>query len=457
MNRPPSVPPAPTAGDLAGGGPGSGAGDERCPYTGAAAAPAPPGRHAARRPAVPALYGPRFHADPHAVYRDLRAMGPIAPVELSPGLNAMITTTYEAALHLLRHTPGTFRKDPQYWVALREGRVPEDSPALPMIMPRDNALWKDGLEHTRLRGAITASLARVDTHGLPALVEAIADALIDSFAADGTADLVAQYAAPLPMQVLLHMFGCPEDLGFTIVDAIARLFDTVSDAARANAELEAACLELARLKRAEPGDDVTSWMIAQPQRLTDAEMIQQILLVVGAGTTPSTNLIANTLHRLITDDEYAGDAYTGSRPITGVVERVLWEDPPVANYCPLYATTAIPYGGITIPPGVPVLVSFAMANTDPALDGMRREDNRGHLAFSGGIRACPAQGLARLITQTAVTRLLDRLPDAEPVDPDAPASRRPPTFHSGLTTLPVAFTPPRATPSPSHDPGSTLE
>ncbi|WP_055522473.1 hypothetical protein [Streptomyces graminilatus] len=57
----------------------------------------------------------------------------------------------------------------------------------------------------------------------------------------------------------------------------------------------AACLELAHLKRRQPGADVTSWLLAHPARLTDAEMIQQILLVIGAGTEPSTNLLSNAL------------------------------------------------------------------------------------------------------------------------------------------------------------------
>ena len=387
------------------------------------------------------IHGPAFSADPHATYRMLRARAPIMPVEISAGLYGYLTVTYRSALHLLRNTPARFVKDPSRWEALKRGQVPHDSPALMMMQPRDNALWADGAEHARLRHAITSSLARVDTHALANDVARIADQLIDTFAATGSCDLVAQYADPLPMLTMIDMFGCPPSLGRRIVVAVTRLFDTDSDAVQANAELEAACLELTHLKRTRPRQDVTTHLIEAG--LGDSEMIQTILLLIGAGSTPSSNLIMNALRLIITDPRFAGTVHTGVKPLSDALDEVLWTNPPLSNYSPLYAVGEQYYEGVLLQPGYPILVSFAAANGDPALHFTpgARAGNRGHLAFSAGVHACPAPDLARIIAETALERAVDRLGGlALAVDPHQ-LTARPATFHSGLTALPAIFHP----------------
>lgn len=387
------------------------------------------------------IYGPAFNANPHATYQQLRDQAPIMPVEISPGVYGYLAVTYRAALYLLQNTPARFGKDPRRWEALRRGQVPADSPALMMMQPRDNALWKDGAEHARLRHAITSSLARVDTHALAASVRQIADQLISAFATDGQADLVAQYADPLPMLTMIEMFGCPPDLGRRIVVAVTRLFDADADGVQANAELEAACLELTRLKRAQPGRDVTTYLIAAG--LSDAEMVQTILLVIGAGSAPSSNLIMNSLRLIITDHRFAGTVHTGVKPLSDALDEVLWHIPPVSNYSPLYAIGEQSYEGLYLQEGFPILVSFAAANGDPALPyaAGARAGNRGHLAYSAGVHMCPAPDLARMIAETALECAVDRLGSlALAVDPGE-LTARPATFHSGLTALPVHFQP----------------
>lgn len=385
------------------------------------------------------IHGPEFSARPQDTYDRLRAMGPVAPVEIGPGLYGYLTTTYRAALYLLRNTPARFVKDPRHWTALATGQVPQDCPALQMMLPRDNALWKDGPAHTRLRTAITAALARVDTHRFTAGVGRIADRLINEFAHEGHADLVGQYADPLPMLAVIDTFGSPPDIGQDITTAIGKLFDTDQDAAQANAELEGACLTLTRIKRARPGEDLTSWLIQGG--LSDAEMVQTLVLVFGAATTPSTNLIVNGSRRILTDPRFSGSVYGGVQPVSAAVDEVLWDQSPVSNYSPLYPVGHQEFEGFTFVPGVPVLVSFAAANTDPLLQ-LRpgsHAGNRGHLAFSAGVHACPAPGLARILAETAIEHLLDRLPHLTLAVTPGELMARPGTFHDGLTALPVTF------------------
>ncbi len=399
-----------------------------------------------------ALYGPEYEADPRAVYERLRAMGPVAPVRIAPGVDAQITTTYPAALYLLRNTPEKFAKDPDHWEALRSGQVPADSPARPMLQRRPNALWMDGPAHARLRQSLTDTLGRVGTHALAAAVTRIADMLIDAFALLGHADLVADYGGRLPTWVLIDMFGGPPDLSRRIVAALWKLFNVGYDAVQANQELEAACLELVRLKRHQPGMDVTSWLLDHPTGLTDDEMVQQMLLVFGAASQPCTNLISTALLLMLDDERFAGNVYDGVLPVSAALDDVLWEDPPVANYCPLYPLYPTTYENVPLQPGVPVLVSFVMANTDPrfAAYADRRAGNSAHLAFSAGVHGCAAPDLARIICETAVERILDRLPDLALARPRHQLPRQSGWFLSGWASVPVTFPP--APPVAAHTP-----
>ncbi|MFI1408915.1 cytochrome P450 [Streptomyces sp. NPDC020707] len=371
----------------------------------------------------------------------LRDQAPIMPVEIAPGVYGYLAVTYRAVVYLLRNNPHRFAKDPKHWDALNHGQIPPDNPARAMMQPRDNALWKDGPEHARLRSAITESLARVDTHALAASVTQIADQLIDAFASAGQADLVTQYADPLPMQTVMDMFGCSHELSHRAISAVSRLFNAGEDAARANAELESACLELTDLKRRRPGRDVTTYLIAAG--LNNAEMVQTILLLIGAAAPPTSSLIANAKRRILTNALLANNVHSGISSVAAAIDDVLWDNPPIHNYCPLYAQGHQIVEGVSLVPGWPILVSFAAANGDPSVLSMPgdRAGNRGHLAFSAGVHGCPAPTLARLIAETALERLLDRLPTIELSVTEQELTNRPGTFLAGLTALPVRFDP----------------
>ena len=383
------------------------------------------------------LHGPEFAADPAAVYRRLRAAGPTAPVELAPGVRAILVTGYDAALHVLR-SPETFSKDPRRWKDLADGTVPMDNPVVPMMAYRPNALFTDGAEHSRLRGAIVDSLARVEPNLLRGYVERSADTLVDRFASLGEADLLGDYAQVLPLLVLNHLFGCPADYGVRLVEGFSGIFDGV-DAEKANELLTVTLFDLVALKRAEPGQDMISWLMAHPAGLTDEEMVHSLVLLMGAGTEPQQNLIANSLRLLLADDRFAGDLSGGSLPVEDALDEVLWADPPMANYGVHFPVRDVMYEGALLGEGTPLVVSFAAANTDPALTGDQHAGNRAHLAWSAGPHKCPAQSPARLIAAVAVEKLLDRLPDVELAVPVDELVWRPGPFHRALAALPVRF------------------
>ncbi|MET9445318.1 cytochrome P450 [Streptomyces sp. NPDC006610] len=385
--------------------------------------------------AVP-LHGPEFAADPQAYYAYLRHFGPTAPVELAPGVEATLVTDYTAALQLLQDS-ASFRKDARRWREFNEGRIAPDNPVAPLLAYRPNCMFADGAEHLRLRQAVTDSMARVDDRRLSRSTGQVSDYLVSQFGARGSADLLGDYAKQLPLFVFNELFGCPADIGDRVLFGISGMFDGVN-AEKATEVLFDAAGELVALKRRKPGDDVTSWLMQHQAKLTDEEMVHQLALLLGAGAEPLRNLIGNTLHRLLTDDRYAHEGGL----IDEAIDDTLWDNPPMSNYAPHYPATDMEFAGRQVRAGDLMLVSFAAANTGPALKASRQAgSNRAHLAWSAGPHACPSKEPARQITVTAIESLLNRLPDVELAVPEDSLTWRPGPFNRALATLPARFTP----------------
>lgn len=226
------------------------------------------------------MHDAAFAADPQQVYDRLRAHGPAGPVELAPGVEATLVVGHETALRVLQNST-LFARDARRWKALNEGRIPLDHPVLPMMAYRPNCLFTDGAVHLRLRKAVTDSLARLNITRIRRDVEPIADYLIDQFSERGRADLLNDYAKLLPLLLFNKLFGCPADIGDTLTGAMSAIFDG-KDALRANEELTSCLMELIALKRRRPGDDVTSWLIQHPAGLTDEELKDQLVMLMGS-------------------------------------------------------------------------------------------------------------------------------------------------------------------------------
>ncbi|MFC7220888.1 cytochrome P450 [Streptomyces polyrhachis] len=392
--------------------------------------PGCPAHHSGGR--VP-LYGPEFAADPQAYYTYM-SHEPTSAVELAPGVEATLVTDYSAALRLLQDS-GSFRKDARRWRDFNEGGVSPDSPVLPLLVYRPNCMFSDGAEHLRLRQAVTDSMARVDSRRLSRSTEQIADYLIAQFSSRGSADLLAGYAKLLPLFVFNELFGCPADVGDRVLFGISGMFDGVN-AEQATGVFFQAVGELVALKRTTPGDDVTSWLMQHQAGLTDEEMVHQLALLLGAGAEPLRNLLGNTLHRLLTDDAYADKGGL----IEEALDDTLWKNPPITNYAPHYPAADMEFAGRKLRAGDLVMVSFAAANAGPALSASRQARSRAHLAWSAGPHACPSKEPARLITITALERLLNRLPDVELAVPEESLTWRPGPFSRALAALPAKFT-----------------
>jgi len=419
------------------------------PPPGPAAVP-PPGCPAHHAPGgapggLPALYGPGFAADPDATYAGLRRRGPAHWVELAPGVPAIVVTDYTAALEVLRSSQ--FSKDARRWTALVQGRIPMDNEVVPLMGFRPSLLFADGDRHLRLRKTVDDALARVDSYRLRSFVRRSAARLIDEFGPAGSADLVSQYSQRVPALVFTQLFGCSDEQTERMAVACGQMIDAEPAIAQRGSEDLARCLaELVADKRRSPGADVTSWLLHHPLRLSDEEMLHQLVVLIGAGTVPQSAWISSAIMLLLTDDRFAGDLSGGSLTVSDALNEVLWERSPMANFCFHYAVGEYDLrddsgAGLRIPPGVPVLISHEAANSQVAreLTVDRRAANHAHLAFGAGPHVCPAQGLSEIIADVAIETLLDVLPDLTLAVPAADLTWRHGPFHRSLSALPVTF------------------
>ncbi|WP_308290535.1 cytochrome P450 [Streptomyces marispadix] len=392
------------------------------------------------------LYGPEFAADPQGVYARLRRYGPIAPVEISPGITAMLVTDYRAALDLL-HDTVTWSKDPRKW----QESVPEDSPILPMIGWRPNVMFNDGDVHARYRQAITDGFERIPPHELRTMVVGIADSLIAGFGADGQADLMGQFARLLPLKLFNRLFGLPDSYSDRLISSIAGMMEgDPAEASAANEEFQGYISELISAKKHVRGRDLTSWFLDHPVGLNDEEVTHQMVLTMAAGHEPTCNLIGNALARMLTDDRYYSTLSGGALTPRDAIQDVLLNEPPICNYSAHFPRRDVFFHGTWIRTGQLVMVSYTAAGAAHGRtgegagaggSGASGSGGGAHLAWSAGPHSCPVPRAALLIATTAIERLCAWLSDIELTVPHDRLTYRPGPFHRALTELPARFTP----------------
>ncbi|WP_433206414.1 cytochrome P450 [Nocardia sp. CA-107356] len=381
-----------------------------------------------------ALYSSAFAADPHRAYREMRERyGSLVPVDLAPGVPATLVIGYRTAIHIL-YDPDLFSADPRTW----QSDIPSDCPVLPILQWRPTAIRSAGAEHARYRHATVAAIEGVDLAVLCTTVQGTAMQLIDAFCETGAADLITQYAFPLAFQVINAMLGCPPDIGQRAAAGLAAMFDGIN-AAQGNATLAAALMELVARRRIEPSDDIATRLLASPALLDDVEIMHQLVPMYGAGVEPLLNLISNTLLLILTDERFADNVLGGSLTTRDALDEVLFNDPPLANFCFTYPRHPVLIESLLLPAHQPVVISMAACNNDPEIRGDDHTGNRSHLAWGLGPHACPARQAGYLIAQQAVEQLLDILPDIQLAVAPGELEWRPGPFHRALAMLPVTF------------------
>ncbi|MBL7494918.1 cytochrome P450 [Frankia sp. CNm7] len=390
------------------------------------------------------LYGDGFHRDPRTTYQRLRERyGAVAPVLLDDDVPAWLVLGYRE-LHFVAGEPNLFSKDSRLWNAWN--LVPADWPLRPLVTWRDTLLSADGAEHDRHSAAVDATVSSIDLLELAARCERIADDLIDAFASEGSADLIGQYAARLPLLVGTALLALPPAQAADFTDDMAAVLGRVGDVGAAEERLRSAVRRHTAARRANPGSDPLSTLATHPAALTDDEVFDNLFMLFLLGHAKTAAWIGNALRLMLTDPRFAARLAGGRRSVEHVLDDVLWEDPPNSNALGRWATRTVQLGAQHVRPGDLVVLSVAAANADPVVRPDRAAGpgrNQAHLAFGSGPHRCPypSQDISLVTTRAALSVLLDRLPDITLAAPASELVWQPAVFVRSLTALPVVFTP----------------
>ena len=287
----------------------------------------------------------------------------------------------------------------------------------------------DGREHLKHRGLITPSLAPRSLRGeFPRIVASIAEAVIDSFAQRDSADLVADFTYVYPLRVFTEILGLPPESARTFHDWAVDLSHVASDPGRGFAAVRSMTEVLAPLveqKRSRPANDLISELATatvEGERLTDAEVISFLFLLVLAGAETTYHLLGSALLALLGDPALLASVRADRSRIAAVLEETLrWESP--IQIVSRAAVEDVVIAGTRIPRGCELVLGVGSANRDETRFRRsgplrRRPAGEPHLAFGLGRHYCAGSRLAILEATVAIHALLDRFADLR-LDPRA--------------------------------------
>jgi len=361
---------------------------------------------------------PEFYANPYPTYRALREN---APVKLMPN-GSYFLTRYDDLVAAYKNTRA-FSSDK------KKEFSPKYGASLLYEHHTTSLVFNDPPIHTRVRRLIMGALSpRAIAEMEPYLVQLV-DRLLDGLAARRSFDLINDFAAAIPIEVIGNLLDVPHDEREPLRDwslaILGALEPVIGEAAfaRGNKAVQdfLAYLEiLVERRRQRPGNpdrDVLTRLIqgeADGEKLTAKELLHNCIFLLNAGHETTTNLIGNGLVALTENPSEKARLIAHPELIKTAIEEVLRYES--SNQLGNRMTVEqVSLGGLTLPAGTPITLCIGAANRDPAQfrDPERfdigRTPNR-HLAFATGAHQCAGMALARLEGAIAISRFLARFP-----------------------------------------------
>ncbi len=362
---------------------------------------------------------PEFYVNPYPTYRALREN---EPVKRLPN-GSYFLTRYDDLVTAYKNTK-TFSSDKKKEFA------PKYGDSLLYEHHTTSLVFNDPPAHTRVRRLIMGALSpRAIAEMEPALV-ALVDRLLDAIEAEGSFELIEDFASAIPVEVIGNLLDVPHeereplrDWSLAILGALEPVISPEAFARgnKAVADFLVYLETLVARRRAKPGnperDVLTRLIQGEPngERLSEKELLHNCIFLLNAGHETTTNLIGNGLVALLEHPSQKRRLIQSPDLIRTAVEEMLRYES--SNQLGNRMTTErVELGGVTLEPGTSVTLCIGAANRDPkqfedpeTLD-IGRMQNR-HLAFGTGAHQCAGMALARLEGAIAILRFLARFPN----------------------------------------------
>jgi cytochrome P450 len=359
-----------------------------------------------------------FYDDPFPTYHALRTADPVH--RCADG--SIFLTRYDDVVAVYQDH-ARFVSDKRFEFAPKFGATPLYEHHTTSVV------FRDPPDHTRIRRLFAPAFTPRALAALEPRIEGLVDGLLAETASRGGMDVVEDFAAAVPVQLIGDMLGIPADergplRGWSL--AILGALEPAPGPAQldaGNRAVEAFKDYLRRLIAArrrrpstDPGEILSALLAAENagDRLTEVELFHQCIFLLNAGHETTTNLIANAALTLLEHPDAAARLRAEPGLIATAVDEFLrYESPNQLGNRRAAADAVI--GDVAVPPDTLITLCIGAANRDPAqfpdpdrVD-LARAPNR-HLAFITGIHACAGMWLARMEGRVAIGRLVTRFP-----------------------------------------------
>jgi cytochrome P450 len=352
---------------------------------------------------------------PHELFDELRSECPVARIPVG-----WFLTRHAEVLSAVRDVESfrTSYREPGVVVPDEELLLPE------MPEPR----------HGKVRRIVNAVVGWHKTVRVEQFVRDLSNEYLDPLLERGHGEMVAEYASPIPINVMAHLIGVPREdwplFRQWSDDVVAGEYVNKNRTERGEGfggghpEFAAYVDALIADRRAsgELHDDLVSRLLATEvggMRLTDVEIRTQLISLILGGNETTRHLIGNLLVRLATDPALFARLKADPSLVAAAVDESLRLDPPVHQMIRTVEVGTERFGP-SMCPGDKIVYAVSSANRDdavfdhPAEFRVDRDNGRDHLAFGDGPHVCPGQAIARLEGRVTIEEFLARVARVEP-------------------------------------------
>ncbi len=395
---------------------------------------------------LPPLHMRRNAFDPTPYLREVRETDGVRTVVNALGMSVHLVTRHDdVKMVLADHERFSNSRPPGFALP----GAPEMTADEQASARAGNLLGLDPPEHQRLRRMLTAEFTIRRMNRLEPRVVEIVEAQLDAMAAAGPpADLVAEFALPIPSLVICELLGVPYADRDDFQRRSTRQLDLsapIPERLALQREGREYMRRLVENARRDPGEDILGMLVRQHgDELSDDELIGIAGLLLLAGHETTSNMLGLGVLALLRHPDQLAAVRDDPAAVGPAVEELLRWLSIVQNAIPRITTTDVEIAGVQIPAGELVFASLPSSNRDPEfIDSPDVLDIRrgapGHLAFGHGVHHCLGAPLARMEMRIAFPALLRRFPGLALAEPFDEVQYRSFHFIYGLRSLAVTW------------------